>query len=164
MRYEPMKPRLLAVSALIALPWHAVAAQNISPELAEVAELLQVGQHIRIATVMPGQLEGVLVSRQESELELVVASRSMQISLQDVDRLWVRGRATETGALVGFGVGTVLGAAAGLFVGEVICDDPDCQANTAGAIATFGLLGAGVGVASGALIGRAIPSWRLRFP
>ncbi len=108
-----MKPRLLAVSALIAVPWHAVAGQNTSPELAAVAELLQIGQHIRIATVMPGQFEGVLVSRQESELELMVDSRSMQIPLQDVDRLWVRGRATGTGALVGLGVGAVLGAAAG---------------------------------------------------
>jgi hypothetical protein len=113
---------------------------------------------------MRGELEGILVSRQESEWQLMTDGEPTQILLRDVERLWVRGRSTRTGALVGLGLGTVLGAAAGWFVGEVICDNPDCQASTAGTIATFGLVGAGAGAGSGALLGLAIPSWHLRFP
>jgi hypothetical protein len=52
----------------------------------------------------------------------------------------------------------------GLYVGEVICDDSDCQANTLGTIATFGALGAVGGAGSGALVGLTVPQWHTRFP
>jgi hypothetical protein len=157
----------LIASVVIACPWDYAAGQDIGAaeeHLAEVVGLLQVGQHVRIATATRGQLEGILASRQDAELMLIADSEPMQIPFQDVQRLWARGHAAGTGALVGLGVGTVLGAATGWFVGEVICDNPDCQASTAGTIATFGLIGAGAGAGSGALIGLAIPSWHLRFP
>jgi hypothetical protein len=80
------------------------------------------------------------------------------VQLADVARLWRRGRATRTGALVG----GALGAGFGLFIGAVavgVCEY-DCPSSTGSAMAagavSFGLLG----TVPGALIGAAFPRWR----
>jgi hypothetical protein len=48
------------------------------------------------------------------------------VLLPEIEALWVRGPAAKRGALIGGLAGVVVGSAMGLFVGEVICDNPDC--------------------------------------
>jgi hypothetical protein len=86
------------------------------------------------------------------------------VLLPEVEALWVRGSGAKQGALIGALAGVVVGGAMGLFVGEVICDNPDCQASTPGTIATFGALGAAVGAGGGVLVGLVVRRWHARFP
>ncbi len=87
-----------------------------------------------------------------------------QLSSSDIDKLWVRGRATKTGAIIGGIVGLLAGVGYGLLLGEVICNNEDCNADTGTVVAALGLGGALAGAGGGALIGAAIPKWHLRFP
>ncbi len=86
------------------------------------------------------------------------------VGLADIEGLWVGGRATKTGAVVGALAGAVIGAPSGLFIGEVVCNDPDCRANTVEVVVVLGLGGGGAGALAGAAVGLAIPTWRQRFP
>lgn len=91
------------------------------------------------------------------------ADATVSVPLAGVDSIWVRGRATKTGAIVGASVGAI-GTA--VFVGWLaagLCE-VDCEgAGARGALVGFGLGAVGGGLV-GAAIGAAIPKWRLRFP
>ena len=103
----------------------------------------------------------VALSAGAAQIEEVAGLRS--VSLAEVDSVWVRGRATKTGMLVGAVTGAI---AAGIFVGLVVSAvcEVDCDnAGLEGALAGFGI-GAVGGALVGAAIGAAIPKWRLRFP
>ena len=162
-----MKVTLALVLALSAWPWYGAIGQEPPPfpdQLIVVVEGLHVGQRIRLNTASSGRLHGIFLEVETSAIRITRGSSGKSVELVDIDRLWVRGRATRTGAVVGALAGTVVGAAFGLFIGEVICNGPDCSADTAGAMVILGLFGGGVGALSGALIGLAIPKWHLRFP
>jgi hypothetical protein len=88
------------------------------------------------------------------------------IALRTVSRVWVRERATRTGMLVG----GLLGVPLGVLVGGGLCDfernqennigdDVSCTEHYIGAT----VAGAALGVGLGALVGRVIPKWNLRF-
>jgi hypothetical protein len=128
-----------------------------------VAAQLRVNDLVRVRSI-GRQFQGVFLGYEWPELRLNTGTQSLVVLLPEVDGIWVRGQATKRGALLGTLVGVVVGGAVGLYVGEVICDDSDCQANTLGTIATFGALGAVGGAGSGALVGLTVPQWHTRFP
>jgi hypothetical protein len=82
----------------------------------------------------------------------------------EIDRLWVRGRATKQGAIIGGITGLLAGIGMGLFIGEVICNNEDCNADTGAAVVALGVGGGLLGAGGGALIGSTIAKWHLRFP
>jgi hypothetical protein len=88
------------------------------------------------------------------------------IPLGTLSRVWVRERATKTGMLVG----GLLGVPLGVLAGGGLCDfernqennigeDVSCTEHYIGAT----VAGAALGVGLGALVGRVIPKWNLRF-
>lgn len=151
---------------LVTWPWCAASGQGAPTprDRQESVAEIQMGQRLRVSTVLGQQREGVFVGYEPPDLQITAGTALTTIPLADVERLWVRGRGTKTGAVIGTLAGTVIGAAWGLFIGEVICGGPDCQANTAHAVLVFGLVGGGGGAALGALIGLAVPKWHQRFP
>jgi hypothetical protein len=94
----------------------------------------------------------------------VTAQLPTSVPAADIDSLWVRGRATKTGALLGGLVGAVAGVGAGLFISQVICSTQDCGVDDAAPVLGLGAGGLAGGALVGALIGSAVPKWRLRFP
>ncbi len=129
-----------------------------------VVQSLNPGQRIRIRAAALPLLEGSFVRRENSTLLLRQDTVPARIRIPEIERLWVRGRATKTGAIIGGAVGLAAGLAYGYLIGEVICDDPDCQANDAAAIGGLGAAGLISGALVGGAVGAAIPKWRLRFP
>jgi hypothetical protein len=81
------------------------------------------------------------------------------VDLNQLTAVWVRGRHTKTGAIIG-GVG---GLGLGLFIGYIanaLCETDDCGSAYLLAPALFIPAGALVGAA----IGAAIPNWRRIIP
>jgi hypothetical protein len=103
----------------------------------------------------------VALSAGAAQIEAVAGLRS--VSLAAVDSVWVRGRATKTGMLVGAVTGAIV---TGIFVGLVV--SAMCEVDCDNVGLEGGLVGFGIGAVGGALvgaaIGAAIPRWRLRFP
>jgi hypothetical protein len=161
-----MKLAALLAAILLVGPDCASSAQPVdtlrSDKEAVVAQL-RVDDLVRVRST-GGQFQGTFLGYEWPELRLDTGAQTLVVMLPELDALWVRGRATKRGALLGMLVGVVIGSAAGLYVGEVICDDSDCQANTLGTIASFGALGAAGGAASGAMVGLTVPRWHARFP
>ena len=60
--------------------------------------------------------------------------------------------------------GGVLGAGFGILIGEVLCNDEDCEADTVEAALGLGALGAIAGAIPGALIGYLVQGWSPVWP
>jgi hypothetical protein len=158
-------PKLSLALALIPCAWDDAAGQDSATAQRRHAAIqaLRLGQHVRIATPA-GQYQGLLTRTDAGAVWITWDSAVTPVRLPEIERLWVRGRATRSGALIGAVAGAAIGAAAGLFIGTVVCNDPDCQANTAEAVAALGLGGGAAGALAGTIIGRTIPRWHQRFP
>jgi len=157
----------LVLMVVLLAPGSWVAAQDstLTPAGRQaVIRALPVGQRIRIERPGGARLEGAFSAASGDSLVMAGDLGLAQLSSSDIDKLWVRGRATKTGAIVGGIVGLLAGVGYGLLVGEVICNNEDCNADTGAAVAVLGLGGAAVGTGGGALIGAAIPKWHLRLP
>ena len=109
------------------------------------------------------EMTGRLIALTAGVATLSTESGNRTASLASLDSIWVRGRATKTGAIIGGVAGLVIGA---VFVGvavDALCE-VDCDtAGLEGAL-VGGALGLGTGGLVGAGIGALIPKWRLRFP
>jgi hypothetical protein len=159
-----VRPWLPALAALV-LVGASASAQAPDSARAAVVHTLSFGTRVRLDLLHAGMVEGRFTRGTDTILTLVRHDESTSIRLRDIERLWVRGRATGTGALVGAGVGIVAGVVYGLLIGQVACepvDGGDCT--TAEVAALTGLIGGAGGALAGAGIGLAIPVWRLRFP
>lgn len=83
------------------------------------------------------------------------------IPAADIERVWVRGRSTGRGALIGGIGGLVGGAIFGAVVGQLACEPHDGGNCTPAGVAIFtGLLGAAGGAGVGAVVGSLVPRWR----
>ncbi len=108
------------------------------------------------------RLEGRYAGTADAGLALSTDSGIVHARLDEIDRLWTQGRSTAKGALIGGVAGLVIGATYGALISEVTCAESSCT--TLGLAAAVGGVGAAGGAAVGALVGLAIPSWKLRFP
>jgi hypothetical protein len=121
--------------------------------------LLKPDRFIRIQLPELGRMEGRVGFRTESEMVLQMDEQNRTVTLASVDTLWVRGRRTKTGAIIG----GILGIGGGIFLGALanaLCEY-DCGGNYVVGGAVFGAVSGGV---AGAIIGAAIPRWRRVFP
>ena len=126
---------------------------------------VSVGDSVRLDASGLGRVEGRFVVSNSTSLTLDNHDGSLRVPFADLERLWIRGRATRKGALIGSVAGVVLGIMGGLLIGGVACepiDGGDCTAAEVAAVT--GLLGGVGGAAIGVGVGFAIPVWSLRFP
>lgn len=169
-RVRPFVAALLAVPPLL-LPAGRCLAQTEEParpatagRLEAVVRDLEPDQRLRLQLSGTGQrLEGrYLGPDDDGSLRLTSGERVVRAPLVEIDGLWTRGRSTVKGAAIGGIAGLVGGALYGAAISEVTCAESSCT--TLGLMAAVGGLGAAGGAAVGALVGLAIPSWKLRFP
>jgi len=118
---------------------------------------------VRTHTTELGLIEGQFLKYTGDSLFLASYLERKSVSLPAIDALWVRGRATKTGAIVGGAIGAVGGGLLGVFavgIGSFESgDDPNYFAGAVGG----GILGGGICGLLGAGIGAAIPKWHLRY-
>ena len=122
---------------------------------------------VRVEALTGNRIEGRF--EQYRGDSLLVNSTSLGrtgVPIATLSRVWVRGKATKTGMLVGGLVGIPLG----VLTGAALCDfertqeqninrDISCVEHYIGGTA----FGVALGVGLGALIGQFIPKWHLRF-
>lgn len=123
---------------------------------------LRAGQQIRLTAAGSGRLDGRAGVAAGDTLDLAQGDAVRRIAIPAIDTLWVRGRATTTGLIVGASVGAVLGGLAGA-VGASLCES-DCSDSDTGAILVGGAMGAALVGGVGALVGAAIPKWKRKYP
>jgi hypothetical protein len=148
---------------VIATPPSCLCGQGTG--LAAAMRSLSAGDSVRLEAAGLGRVEGRFIASNGTAVTLASHAGSLKIPLGDLERLWVRGRATQRGALIGSIAGVVVGIAGGLAISGVACnpvDGGDCTALEVAAVT--GLLGGAGGAVVGAGVGFAVPVWRLRFP
>jgi hypothetical protein len=151
--------------ALLLLAGSAIPAHAQSEALVAEVGTIGFGQGVRVDATPFGLLEGRFVSANDTTLFLRSGNEPIEVRLPDIDRLWVRGRSTRRGAILGAGAGVLLGVIGGLVIGSIACepvDGGDCT--KAEVAAVMGLFGGAGGTVVGVGIGFTIPTWRLRFP
>jgi hypothetical protein len=133
------------------------------PAGAQDVPALQEGTRVWVTTADGREQEGSVASTSAAGLVLRVDAASRSIALADVRR--IEGRDP-----LGNGIrnGGIAGAAAlggfGLFLSQALCEIPDgCLRSDLGPLAMMAGLGAGVGMAAGALIDYAIKGRRLLY-
>jgi hypothetical protein len=152
----------LAFLTLAAVP--AVADAQDTARVAAV-RTLTLGQYVRADVARLGRMEGQFVTATETTVTLTSRGVTAEVPLLDLERIWVRQRATGRGALIGAGLGVLVGVVGGLIISSIACepvDGGDCTAAEVAAVT--GLLGGAGGGLLGAGVGFVIPVWRLRFP
>lgn len=143
--------------------WLVAQTGGSRPSLLETRlQQLKSDSYLRIAVVGDGTIAGSLSDRGSGSLTLATDGGSRTLRLEQVEGLWVRGRATGTGALVGGIVGVVSGVLFGVWVENTFCDCDD--PNLVGTGAKGGLIFGAAGLALGAVIGTAIPKWHRKYP
>jgi hypothetical protein len=132
-------PPLLVVLVVLG----STAPLNAQTLLDTVFSRIRPGQTIRVST------------RDQGRVEYRFGSRDFAVT--SIDSLWVRGRSTATGAIVG---GLTLGAVSWAIVSGACSPGADCSGVEVPAAAAVGLVG---GALLGALIGSTMPRWKLRY-
>jgi len=137
----------------------ALAAQSADSVL---APLVPKTSMIRLRT-QGTEMTGRLLALTSGVATLETTSGNRTASLASVDSIWVRGRATKSGAIIGGVAGAVL---FGAFVGYAVSGlcEVDCDNSFIEGALVGGALGLGGGALLGAGVGALIPKWRLRFP
>lgn len=136
-------------------------AQDVSSAGAVLAPRVGSARLVRIA-ILHDELIGRPIRLSADSVTLETDRGPRAILLADIRRIWDRGHATGTGALIGAAVGL----AGGAFVGAALTEageggsvsSSDVEQMVAG-----GVVGAAIGGGLGAAIGALIPKWHLRF-
>jgi hypothetical protein len=97
----------VALALLVLAPAPAGAQAQDTGRVAAVLAL-RLGQQVRLDLTGNRRVEGRFALGSDTSLTLVRHDVPTQVRLPDVERLWVRGRATGKGALIGAGVGHVI--------------------------------------------------------
>lgn len=154
----------LCALAVVASPLRAQPADSArSAEPRRALEALSPCQRIRIEVPAEGRLEGRYLGLRDGRFGLRTDETELQVPVDQLRRLWVRGNRAGTGAIVGGAVGAVAGAVLGATLAEFACAETEESCGFAGGVLT-GLLFGAAGAGSGALVGLAIPRWKSRYP
>lgn len=153
-----MVTRLLSLTGLLGA---LAAAPLLGQQGLDSMSIVQLRpeRFVRLQVPDLGRVQGTVRLRTGTEVVLSTGTEDRTIQLGAVDTLWVRGRRTLTGAIIG----GVLGIGGGIFLGALadgLCEY-DCSGNNVVGGAVFGLA---AGAAAGALVGTAFPRWRRVFP
>jgi hypothetical protein len=148
---------------LAVAPAHAQEPDTLSAAQRAGAALarLGAGQRVRIVGSEVGFVDGSVVSSSMSLVTLRLDSSTVTVPTPRIDSLWVKhGTHAGTGALIGAIVGGVVVGAAF----SNICERGEVCDNQTAATAFGALAGAVPGGLLGALIGLAVPKWKLEVP
>ncbi len=155
-------------------PW--VAALGVAsiaaaaPLQAQASDVLRSAARLHAGTTIrvhgpAGRLTGRVLHASETGLLLGIvtgteaeARDTITVSLSEIDTLWVRGRATKPGAIVGGLAGLALGVLYGAAIQQA------CETDCTAAIPVLAVGGAAAGALVGGVVGAAIPRWRRRLP
>lgn len=150
----------LALVAVICLGSQAAGQAAPPPDLRLLSlRALQAGRTIRVRGHDLGTLTGSVLGVRDGALWLYDQPRDRQVSIADIDSVWVGRDHATTGALVGGLIGLVAGA--------VAVSGKTCQLGDSACLSGAYLESAGItlgGILLGALIGSRTRSWQLRFP
>jgi hypothetical protein len=140
-----------------------VATPEESESTDDALSFLQPGMRIRVAATNADVTEGRFVAVRGGRLVLdrvgIGAQLPNDVPVGSVRSVWVRGRATGSGALVGAALGGVTVAVLGM----VIAHDPDSGGSVPKAAVGGLLLGGLLGSLPGSIVGAACPRWRLAY-
>jgi hypothetical protein len=120
------------------------------------------GQTVRIRVHGGDRIESRIRSLRGESLALQLVGDSAAFDVAAIDSLWVRGRATRTGAIAG---AAVVGVASVVFWGGLcqgLSDGPG-GCTEWGRVTGYSLVSAGAGALIGAGVGSLVPKWRLRY-
>ncbi len=129
--------------------------------LEAAVKTLKPGQTVRIRVHGGDRIESRIRSLQAESLGLQLVGDSAAFDLAAMDSLWVRGRATRTGAIAGAAVVGVGSFAFWAALCEGLSDRGGCK--EWGRVTGYSLAGAGAGALIGAGVGALVPKWRLRY-
>lgn len=150
----------LALVAVTCLASQAAGQSAPPPDLRLLSlRALQAGRPVRVRGHDIGALTGSVLGVYDGALWLHDRPRDSQVSIAEIDSVWVGRSHATTGALVGGLIGLVAGAAA--------VSGKTCQLGDDACIGGLYLESAGItlgGMLLGALIGSGTRSWQLRFP
>lgn len=133
----------------VALAGEAVAQEaRASDSRARAVERLRPGHQVRIHARGLGRVEGTFLRPSEAAVVLSAEQGERFVPIAGIDSLWVRGTAAAKGA--------VLGSLAGAVVGALLMYTANQTAFEDLADRDAALIGAGFGLASGALVGTII--------
>ena len=152
------------ITLMFALPSEGSA--QAAPTRESSVNALEVGQRVRVRAADALSIEGVFLGLegQDMLLRTIGAEQARRVPVDRLEALWVRTRATRKGAKIGAITGGVLGVGFGILIGEVLCNDEDCEADTVEAALGLGALGAIAGAIPGALIGYLVQGWSPVWP
>ena len=122
---------------------------------------LKPGQTVRIRVHGGDRIGARIRSLQAGSLPLQLVGDSGAFDVAAIDSLWVRGRATRTGAIAGAAVVGVASVAFWAGLCTALSDGGGC--NDWGRVTAYSVAGAGVGALIGAGVGASVPKWRLRY-
>lgn len=174
--HEPERTALksprVTVALSAALVWILVApsvaqSPRVAPgwEDARAAAVagLEAGKRIRVEAPTTGRVTGTFLRIGDGALLLQGEGGEEGVPIADMTGLWVRGRSTTAGAVVGAVTLGALGALGGAVLCAAFASDSS-SADCGAGVALFGLGGALVGGLLGAAVGTAIPQWHRRYP
>lgn len=160
MRRWSGRAAVLAALGAACLPTSLPAQSTPAGRDSAVAKL-KTGQQIRLSAEGMARLVGRAGVSASDTLDFAQDDMVRRIPVLAIDTLWIRGRATSTGLIIGGIVGSAAGLLAAAY-GAASCEY-DCSA-TGLEYAGVAALGAAAGAGVGALIGSAFPRWKRRFP
>jgi hypothetical protein len=127
---------------------------------------LKPDSQIQLYTENLGRIEGRFLMSRGDTLFLLTTQRQMNIPIESVDELRVRGSAAKVGAIAGGIVAGLGGLYSGLTIAGLCgIGDPYGESDDSclSAIPIFTLGGAAVGGLLGAAVGSAVPKWHLLY-
>jgi hypothetical protein len=143
--------------ALALAPGTVVAQVSIDTPLVR----LNPGQFARARTLDGRRIQSRVLAIDLDPFTLHLVGHETPLPAASIDSLWVRGRATKTGAIIGaVGAGVPSFAFWAVFC-EAMSEGDGCD--EWGTVTGLALAGAGGGALIGAAIGAAVPKWRLRY-
>jgi hypothetical protein len=152
---------LLGISAGVAVPPAAAQASRIDTQAAaEALARLHPESVLRIESQNGRRVQGRFDGLSQTTIRVSFDGSGESVDLDRLTAVWVRGRQTKTGAIIG----GVAGLGLGLFVGYIanaLCDTDDCPGE-AYVLAPALFIPAGALV--GGAVGAAIPHWRRIIP
>ncbi len=151
------------VVTMLIVVFATIPARTIAQRVGETLQSFEPEVRLRIRTVNKGIHIGRLERVAGDTLFMSPLSGSGKVEINAIDQIWVRGTATEKGALIGGVTGAVLGALTFALFSYGICDAADCRVDGQAVILGGVIVGA-TGAATGAVIGAMLGQWHLKFP
>lgn len=109
------------------------------------------------------RMSGRLLTARDGTATLETTGGMRMFALENIDSVWVRGRSTRTGAVIGGAIGAAFFGVAASVLNASACSDTVCVSAGSAAL-QGGLFGLVSGAIVGGGIGALIPKWKGRFP